>query len=142
MKNATPCPIPQCALEVFLGAWTIVLGAGILLCGGNSSVSRNLILSGIPQEWGWLAWASLLMLVGALQLVSLRYSPRIMHRHAAFVCSFILACFVITESKMGRSHVPITAYLASFTCIGEAYVFWMLKGATWGNGNGVVRSSR
>ncbi len=130
----TPCPIPECSLEVVLAAMLVVIGASVAVVDPSSLVLTALLPKPllVPPFCIRAAWAAALIIAGGGQLAALATSKRILHRWSAVLSMIVMLCFTIAQFQ--GFHIPVLAGICALVTVSEFLVFTLLRGATWRSG--------
>ncbi len=131
MVPPTPCPIPECSLEVVLGAMLVVIGGSVAIVDPSSLVLTALLPKPLLVTPFCIrtAWAVALIAAGVAQLLSLWTNRRLLHRWSAFFSMLVMLVFTIAQFQ--GFHVPVLAGISALVTVSEFLVFTLLRGARW-----------
>lgn len=123
-----PCPIPRCALEWGLALQTGLLGLTIGALPESSTVIQTLTINHMTGACRAL-WVGSLIAAASFQTISLVARPMALQRWAAFFACFVTSVFALF--LWGGPMYTEMSGVATLTCVGELFVFAMLRGAGW-----------
>lgn len=123
------CPIPRCAIEVYLAIDAIFIGMGIESFGDMRLGMILIFRDGFTLELVRGIWAAMLISVGVLQLLAVKFGGFRILRFAALLAALVWMMYCYTTWV---GHMRSTAMPHALVNIGaQLYLYWLLRGGKW-----------